>query len=162
MSKTYDGDVECPRCGKEQIFQFFRTLWIEDPDNRALIFDDRLHLFVCRHCGQKVHIDTSFLVTNVPGHFSVWYEPHPDPVIDEETVGYAAMFGEDSFYANAPRIADWEEFKETIEKFERGELVGNPATKMDLSAAFATLGLNREPREKRGLGKIFGRLFGGG
>ena len=36
------------------------------------------------------------------------------------------MWGADNYMAQAPRIKDWDEFKETILKFYTGELKGTP------------------------------------
>ena len=41
------------------------------------------------------------------------------------------MFGEKSFYATAPRVKDWEEFKRTINRYYSVELVGGPVERMD-------------------------------
>lgn len=38
------------------------------------------------------------------------------------------MMGAGNYLATAPRIKDWEDFKNTILKFERGELKAKPAT----------------------------------
>ena len=44
------------------------------------------------------------------------------------------MFGPNSYYAAAPRIADWDEFIDTIKKYYRGELRGGKIEKFDASA----------------------------
>jgi hypothetical protein len=36
------------------------------------------------------------------------------------------MMGSNNYLATAPRIKDWEDFKDTIRKFEKGELNGQP------------------------------------
>lgn len=48
--------------------------------------------------------------------FAVWWEPVYDPQIDEMTVGFSKMLGHGNYYETAPRISDWEEFKETINR----------------------------------------------
>jgi len=56
--------------------------------------------------------------------FAVWWEPAYDSQIDEMTAGFSRMLGSGNYYENAPRITDWHEFKETINKYYRGELKG--------------------------------------
>jgi hypothetical protein len=41
----------------------------------------------------------------------VWFEPYHDPQIDADVRDYATYMGEDSFYAKAPRVRDWQPFK---------------------------------------------------
>ena len=44
------------------------------------------------------------------------------------------MFGPDSYYAKDPRLEDWEDFKETVCKYYRGELKANPITSFNIDA----------------------------
>jgi hypothetical protein len=138
----------------------FRTLWIEEPENRAMVFEDRMNEVRCPKCGHAFCVAFPFLATNVPGHFAVWYEPYPDPQIDEEAAGYEIIFGPGNFYAEAPRIADWEEFKATIEKYERGELEGQPPTRLGaegLKEVLSAYAEREEPRKRSWLSRLFGR-----
>ena len=66
--------------------------------------------------------------------FAVWWEPIHDSGIDNETIAYSNMFGAESYYAKAPRIQDWEDFKDTVKKYYTGELKANPITKFDINA----------------------------
>jgi len=50
--------------------------------------------------------------------FAVWYEPSPDPAIDRELPEYEKAFGPGNFYTRAPRVRDWQEFKEAILRLE--------------------------------------------
>lgn len=62
------------------------------------------------------------------------------------------MFGVNSFYAKAPRIEDWNEFKNTIMKYYSGELVGGKIEKMDLSTL-------RKTSQTKGKGCMLTFLF---
>lgn len=44
------------------------------------------------------------------------------------------MFGVNSYYAKAPRISDWEEFKRVVKEYDDGIRVGGPIEKMDIKA----------------------------
>ena len=50
------------------------------------------------------------------------------------SVDYAKMFGTNSYYAKAPRISDWEEFKRVVKEYDDGIRVGGPIEKMDIKA----------------------------
>ena len=52
--------------------------------------------------------------------YAVWYEPINDPEIETTSKIWGQMLGD--FYEQAPRIPDWEMFKDTINKFESGEI----------------------------------------
>lgn len=132
MSKKVEGEIDCPKCGTRFPVTLYRSVWIEDPAMRDLVFTDRINLIRCPKCGNSGAAPFSLLATNVKRGFAVWYEPYPDPMVDSDRASYARHFGPDSFYAAAPRIKAWELFKETILKFERGELVGRPPAVSDL------------------------------
>ena len=72
------------------------------------------------------------MYVDIRENFAVWWEPLYDPSVDKDTEGFARIFGERSFYATAPRVQDWEEFKQTINRYYSGELVGGPIEKMNL------------------------------
>jgi hypothetical protein len=126
MSKRISITFTCPQCKKVTEEEIFRTIWGEKPDNRDLVFSDKVNRITCSGCGQVSFINTSLMYTNVELRFAVWYEPRPDPHIDAEIPAhneFAARNPGASYLAKAPRVRDWNEFKAMIEKFEKGELV---------------------------------------
>ncbi len=107
-------NVRCPECGTASPFQLFRTIWAEEPRNRALLLNDEVNVFTCPHCSHREMLDFAVMVSNVPLEIAIWYEPQPDRQIDKDLAGYRAMYGsvgQASFYGRAPRIADWQAFK---------------------------------------------------
>lgn len=134
MSKRVKIGIKCPHCGQQYAGDFFRTYWGESENMRANLMNDNVNIATCPYCGHKFHLPLAMMYVDVQARFAVWWEPNPDPGIDSDSREYARMFGAKSFYATAPRIADWEEFKRTINKYYRGEFVGGPIEKMDLSA----------------------------
>ena len=111
MSKMLDASIKCPNCGHEQKMSLFRSIWAEYADNRQLILEDKINLFRCEKCTHEERLAFPFLCTNVERGVAIWYEPYHDPQIDEDAENYRKHMGKDSFYAKAPRIADWETFK---------------------------------------------------
>ena len=118
MSKQLDAKVTCRSCNKPQNVKLYRSLWIEDPDNRKMLFTDRVNFFECPICGHSERLEFPFLATNSRAKFAVWYEPYHDPAIDKDLEDYIRHLGENSYFATAPRISDWEYFKATIVDFE--------------------------------------------
>lgn len=106
--------------------------------------EDRVNIAKCPHCGYEFHLPLGMMYVDVQEGFAVWWEPNHDPGIDSDSKAYAQMMGPKSYYATAPRISDWNEFKETINKYYRGELKGGPITKMDPSAMASQLGINQK------------------
>lgn len=133
MSKRVKIDIVCPHCAKHYTDDFFRTYWGEDEGMRKNIMDDNVNIASCPYCGHSFHLPLAMMYVDVHVKFAVWWEPNYDAGIDSDANAYAQMFGEKSFYATAPRIADWEEFKRTINKYYRGELVGGTIEKMEFS-----------------------------
>ena len=74
------------------------------------------------------------MYVDVQKGFAVWWEPNHDPGVDSDSVSYAKMFGVNSYYATAPRISDWEEFKRVVKEYDDGIRVGGPIEKMDIKA----------------------------
>ena len=131
MSKRVDIEVNCPHCGQKYPTTVFRTIWGEYEENRNMVMNDNINIVSCPHCHYSFHAPLAMMYVDVVKNFAVWWEPYYDSGIDSDTAGYRNIFGENSYYATAPRIADWSEFKETINKYYRGELVGGPITKMN-------------------------------
>ena len=91
---------------------------------------DQINVVSCSSCGDTNKIIHPIMYTNAPQNFAVWWEPYHDPQIDDGIETFVQMLGPNCYLATAPRIKDWNEFKETIKKFERGEL---KAEKISLS-----------------------------
>lgn len=119
MSKRLPARIRCPNCDNQFEALLYRSIWIEEPANRKLIFDDQINVVICPKCKTKTKLEFPFLCTNVGERIAIWYEPYPDPQIDTDMKQYANHFGPNSFYATAPRIRDWEAFKAKILECER-------------------------------------------
>ena len=119
MSKQVEVSVKCGVCGKNFPAKLYRSLWIEDPQNRSRVYNDEINSVTCAHCKQRARINFPFLCTNVKKGIAIWYEPYHDEAIDNDIRQYSTNFGKDSFYAKAPRIRDWEEFKKVLAEMER-------------------------------------------
>lgn len=76
-------------------------------------------MVACPACKIETKLSISLLCTDVKEHIAVWYEPYPDPVVEQDVLLYAKHFGAQSFYATAPRIRDWNAFKEKIVELEQ-------------------------------------------
>jgi hypothetical protein len=118
MSKQIEARIPCPQCGEEFNVTLYRTLWIEDPINRNRVLNDEINVVICPACRKKTRVEFPFLCTNVKKGIAIWYEPYHDPVIDKDISQYAAHFGPNSFYAKAPRIQEWAEFKKRLLEME--------------------------------------------
>ena len=90
-----------------------------------------LNVAKCPSCSRSTKLQFPFIYTNARQHFAVWWEPLYDPQIDSDAAGYTKMMGVGNYLASALRIKDWLEFKETIQKFERGELKGQKPVMSD-------------------------------
>ena len=118
MSKQIEARISCPQCGQEFNATLYRTLWVEDPINRNRVLNDEINVVICPACRKKTRFEFPFLCTNVKRGIAIWYEPYYDPAIDKDISQYAAHFGPDSFYAKAPRIREWSEFKRKLIEME--------------------------------------------
>jgi len=126
MSKKIDAKISCPACGYKFDFSLFRSIWGEYPENRELVMSDKINVATCPSCKHSTKLIFPFIYTNAKLFFAVWWEPEYDPQIDSDSEGYKNMLGAGNYLATAPRIKDWNEFKKTILKFERGDLKGQP------------------------------------
>ncbi|MBR6846830.1 MAG: hypothetical protein IKM74_01715 [Bacteroidales bacterium] len=134
MSKLVDATITCPHCGKEYPTKLFRTIWGEHDSNRNMVLNDKINVPKCPHCGFSFKAPYPFMYVDVHTGFAVWWEPQYDAGIDADAQGYAQMFGASSYYATAPRIADWDEFKQVIREYYQGKRVGGKIEKMDVGA----------------------------
>jgi hypothetical protein len=130
MSKQISANINCPQCQGEFSGSVYRSIWIENPKNRELIFSNKINTIVCPHCKAEEKLEFPFLCTNVDKQIAIWYEPYPDSQIDKDIAGYRSQMGENSFYAKAPRIKDWGEFKEKIIEMEKKTPQKENAVKM--------------------------------
>ena len=119
MSKLVKIAIECPKCSHQYTGDFFRTIWGENEANRSMVMEDRINI-------------------------AVWWEPNHDPGIDSDSASYAKMFGVNSYYAKAPRISDWEEFKRVVKEYDDGIRVGSPIEKMDFKALKGTMNQSKK------------------
>jgi hypothetical protein len=118
--------MTCPHCGNQFKTTVFRSIWGEHTENRNLVMSDQINVVICPNCNRRTKVPIALMYVDINKQFAVWWEPIPDPQIDSELIEYGKMFGQGNFYQTAPRIRDWEEFKETIRKFETGILRANP------------------------------------
>lgn len=146
MSKQIEAKIRCPQCGNEFNAKLYRTVWVEYPDNRSRVLNDDINAVTCPACRKKTRLEFPFLCTNIKRGIAIWYEPYHDPEIDKDIAQYAAHFGPDSFYAKAPRIQDWEEFKGKLLDIEAAsngstpQLSVSPAMKETFSGFLGSLG----------------------
>ena len=155
MSKLVKIAIECPRCSYRYIGDFFRTIWGENEANRSLVLEDKVNIAKCPSCGHQFHLPLAMMYVDVQKGFAVWWEPNYDPGVDSDTASYAKMFGANSYYAKAPRISDWEEFKRVVKEYDAGIRVGDPIEKMDISA----LAGNKSQSKRRGCSGVFFALM---
>lgn len=134
MSKLVNIQVNCPHCGNHYETKVFRTYWGEGEMARHKVYNDDINIVTCPHCGYSFHAPLAMLYVDCQAGFAVWWEPFHDDGIDSDTAEYKLMFGANSYYAQAPRIQDWEVFKETIKRYYSGEFKANPIQKIDIQA----------------------------
>lgn len=138
MSKKIPAEIQCPSCHSKFNVELYRSIWIEDDENRELIFNDEINTVTCPSCKERTKLEFSLLCTNVKKRIAIWYEPYHDAEIDKDIALYKAKMGKDSFYATAPRIQDWEEFKEKIIELEGKSKNGRKAeVSDDMAASFS-------------------------
>ncbi len=131
MSKTIEVDIKCPKCANPFKETVFRTLWSETPGNREKLFNDQINIVYCPKCSERIFIPIPFMYVNAESSFAVWFEPTHDDDIDSDAENYRRIFSPpDNYYSLAPRIKHWEEFKLTIQKYERGELSLPPISEL--------------------------------
>src|SRR5690606_22591553 len=126
MSKKVHAKIVCPSCGLQFDFTLYRSIWGEYPENRELVMSDQINIATCPSCKIPSKLQYPFLYTNVKENFAIWWEPYFDNQIDKDSEVYKDMMGEGNYLATAPRIQDWDEFKQTIIKYEEGILKGQP------------------------------------
>lgn len=128
MSKILEANITCPYCGHSFDVKVYRSIWGEYPENRHLVFSDQINAETCPSCDLRMKLPCPLFYTNADQRFAVWYEPTHDPVVDEDVRAYDAMGSRFDYLASAPRVRDWEAFKNTIRKFEEGRRRTNQDT----------------------------------
>jgi hypothetical protein len=108
-----------------------------------LILNDRINVVQCPACGFSDRLPFAFMATNVKKAVAIWYEPYPDPHIDSDLVLYRKHYGTDCFWARAPRIQNWAEFKRRLVQLNSQPDV--PATVEDM--AWLTKGMKSSATE---------------
>ncbi len=144
MSKQVEVTITCPNCSTNFKTTLYRTIWGEYPENRNLVMNDQINTVKCTSCHVAIKIPMPFMYTNKEKNFAVWWEPHYDPQIDNDINVYKQTTGPDSYFSTAPRIADWQAFKETIKKFETGVLKGKAPQKMDMKTMLQQMIKNKK------------------
>jgi len=126
MSQKNRVKLSCSSCGHSFEATLYRTIWGEHDENRKLVLNDLINVVECPSCHIKTKVEYALFYNDTNVFCGVWWEPHPEPEIDQCAAGWVQMWGADNYMAQAPRIKDWDEFKETILKFYTGELKGTP------------------------------------
>lgn len=121
MSKKINIAWTCTRCGNKYDVSLYRSIWGEVKENRDLVMDDKINMDTCPKCGYTDDIPLAFMYTHKEPNFAIWYEPFHDPSIDEEKLKYGRMPGMPKYLMEAPRVSDWNEFKELIRILEESE-----------------------------------------
>lgn len=122
MSKQLDATGVGGHCGHGFPTKVYRTLWIEYPEHRTAVLEDRVNRITCPRCGTVNATDLALLCSNAELGFALWYEPLPDPVIDLDIAGFVRHLGPTHYLARAPRIHDWTQFKKRLLEMEETRL----------------------------------------
>jgi len=128
MSHRIETTLTCSYCNHQFNYKLFRSIWGGEPGNLELVMSDKINFVSCPICKSSSKLNFPFLYTNSEKNFAVWWEPYYDPQIDEEVAVFKKLGRGINFYSEAPRIKDWQEFKNIIIKYEVGELKGIPFT----------------------------------
>ena len=121
MSKKLEANITCPHCGHTFKMELYRSIWGEYPENKELVLSDKINVAHCPKCNKDTKLEFSLLYTNTPKKIAVWWEPHFDPQVEKDENAYK-MVAPDSHLANAPRIKDWNEFKNKIIELEKDNI----------------------------------------
>lgn len=124
MEKQIDYSISCPKCNGLVKAVVQKTVYGDMPGNLEKVMSDKINIAKCPHCGHTFQVPVSVMYANQFKRYAVWYEPTPDAEIEKTSKIWGQMLGD--FYEQAPRIPDWEMFKDTISKFESGELKIQP------------------------------------
>jgi hypothetical protein len=159
MSKKVDAQITCPNCQNEFNISLYRTIWGEFKENRELVMSDEINVAVCPSCKNRTKLSYALMYTHKNPNFAVWWEPEHDSQIDIDIKDYIKYLGEGNYFATAPRIRDWQEFKNIILKFETGEIKANQGyankeLKKELEGYMAHLAKQNKKNKKTGCSSI--------
>lgn len=65
MSKKVRANIRCPKCNHEAPSELYRSIWVEEPQNRALILSDAINAVTCPKCKLRQRLEFPFLATNL-------------------------------------------------------------------------------------------------
>ncbi len=133
MSKKIKAEFQCPNCDNMFKSTLYRSIWGKFQENRDLVMNDLINVIECPSCRYKEKVEFSLFYNDPQVFCGVWWEPYPDPLIDKDAKFWAENLGSDNYMAKALRIKDWQEFKDTINKYYTGELKGSPPELPNLS-----------------------------
>ena len=71
MSKKLGANITCPQCKNVFPAELYRSIWIEFPENRSLILDDKINAVTCPRCKHHERLKFPFLCTNVKSGFAL-------------------------------------------------------------------------------------------
>lgn len=151
MSKRVGATIQCSECEQKFGVQLYRSLWIEYPENMAMLMRREVNCFACPACESRAEVAYAVLCTHADKHYAVWYEPSFDHGVDADVADYTRKLGPNNYLAEAPRIADWGDFIETIRKYEVGELHGTPISPAQFAAALQGMRHRAPPSTRLGL-----------
>lgn len=126
MSKKIKAEFQCPNCDNMFKSTLYRSIWGKFQENRDLVMNDLINVIECPSCRYKEKVEFSLFYNDPQVFCGVWWEPYPDPLIDKDAKFWAENLGSDNYMAKALRVKDWQEFKDTINKYYTGELKGSP------------------------------------
>ncbi|MFV0605332.1 MAG: CpXC domain-containing protein [Niabella sp.] len=136
MSKQIELKITCPYCTSQFTGTFYRSIWGEYPENRALVMSDKINVVACPSCKRSIKVPLPLFYTNRAQEFALWWEPNHDPQIDMEAKSYASVLGQNNYLALAPRIKDWAEFKKMILRFEQQRKLQSVTSPSNRQTAF--------------------------
>ena len=124
MSKKIRAIITCPYCMHKFEMELYRSIWGEFPENRDLVLSDKINVAHCPKCNQSTKLDFSLLYTNPQKQIAIWWEPEFDPDVEKDEKEFKKNLPNTPL-ANAPRIRDWNNFKEKIIELENKNTIVN-------------------------------------
>lgn len=131
MSKKVCANIKCPHCNHKFDMELYCSIWGEYPENKELVLSNKINVAYCPKCHKETKLEFSLLYTNTPKAIAVWWEPKPDPRVEQDVQGYQRILP-DSHLAKAPRIRDWEDFKNKIIELEENSEKRSPSHKISM------------------------------
>ena len=72
MSQLIRASISCPHCHTQYEAELFRSIWGENPQNKAMVFSDQINRTTCPRCGQTSFAIPSLLYSNKDLHRYAW------------------------------------------------------------------------------------------